>query len=179
MNLNVYIQNFGLCPQDENGIEDIKMAKNANSECENDTIDIEHIGLEENRKETVDNSFPHEQKPMNDAETTSDEDVDNSCDKPVTIAHDDENTDELHSQSIGKVDSVDAIVEQYKNNNDGCSVAPDNDLIVAQKNCNEEENGGKHQFYCQEIPTQAQLAESTPLNSKLKYSGQTDRSKEG
>ena len=135
--------------------------------------------MEENRKEIVENSFPHEQKPMNEAETTSGADADNSCDRPVTIAHDDENTDELHSQSIGKVDSVDAIVEQYKNNNDGCSAAPDNDLIVAQKNCNDEENGGKHQFYCQEIPTQAQLAENTPLNSKLKYSGQTDRSKEG
>ena len=131
-----------------------------------------------NTKEILEDSFSHEETQSNEAGNTSG--ADNTCERPVESVHDDENADELHSQSIGKADSVDAIVEQYKNNNaDGFSVAPDNDLIVAQKNCNDEENGGKHQFYCQEIPTQAQLVESTPLNSKLKYSGQKDRSKEG
>lgn len=166
---------FGLCPQEEDGIEENKMTENSNSECENDFN--EQSGMEEkapNTKEILEDSFSHEETQLNKAESTNG--VDNTCDRPVEIVQDVENADELHSQSIGKVDSVDAIVEQYKNNNDdGFSVAPDNDLIVAQKNCNDEENGGKHQFYCQEIPTQAQLAERTPLNSKLKYRG----SKEG
>ena len=171
---------FGLCPQEEDGIEESKMAENSNSECDNDFN--EQSGLEEkasNTKEILEELLSHEEKQLNEAENKSA--ADNTCDRPVEeIVQDNENTDELHSQSIGKVDSVDAIVDQYKNNNDdGFSVAPDNDLIVAQKNCNDEESGGKHQFYCQEIPTQAQLAESSPLNSKLKYRGEKDRSKEG
>ena len=131
-----------------------------------------------NTKEILEDSSSHEETQSNEAGNTSG--ADKTCERHVEGVHDDEKAGGLHSQSIGKADSVDAIVEQYKNNNaDGFSVAPDNDLIVAQKNCNDEENGGKHQFYCQEIPTQAQLVESTPLNSKLKYSGQKDWSKEG
>ena len=127
--------------------------------------------------ETLGNSLSHEESQKSEPEST--DGVDKKSDSPVTIDHDRETTDELHFRST-RADSVDAIVEHYKNNSSAGDVASDNDLIVAEKNCNDEANGGKHQFYCQEIPTQAQLEESTPLNSKLKYSGgQTGRSKDG
>ena len=151
------------------------MTENANSDDRESKNDfMEHDGSEENNEEALEyleNSLSHEET-QNEAEST-----DKTSDSPVTTDHDNEIPNELHSRSTG-ADSVDAIVEHYKNNKAG-DVASDNDLIVAEKNCNDEANGGKHQFYCQEIPTQAQLAESTPLNSKLKYRGQTDRSKDG
>ena len=166
---------FGLCPQAGDDIENIKMAENANSDDRESKNDfMEHGGSEEHNKETLENSLSHEETKKNEPESI--DGVDKKSDSPVTIDHDNETMGELHFRSTG-ADSVDAIVEHYKNNSAG-DVASDNDLIVAEKNCNDEANGGKHQFYCQEIPTQ--LAESTPLNSKLKYSGgQTGRSKDG
>ena len=158
-------------------IENIKTAENANSDDRESKNDfMEHGGSEEHNEETSENSLSHEESQKNEPEST--DGVDKKSDSPVTVDHDNKNMDELHFRSTG-ADSVDAIVEHYKNNSAG-DVASDNDLIVAEKNCNDEANGAKHQFYCQEIPTQAQLEESTLPNSKLKYSrGQTGRSNDG
>lgn len=179
MNEIFIFKRFGLCPQEENGIEDIKTAKNANSDdIEDETDFMEQVGFKERNNEVLENSIRYEETQENNTENPSD--GDKTSDSSVTIDNEYVNTDALQNPATG-AKSVDAIVEQYKNNNTtgDFSVASDNDLIVAQKNCNDEANGGKHQFYCQEIPTQAQLAESSPLNSKLKYRGHTDQSKEG
>ena len=115
------------------------------------------------KKDNFDDQILEVPKHTFDSDIGNDEEVSNCNNIIEANVANSENTD-------------DAIEGQYQSNNDDNNIT-DNNLMVLAEKCNDgpepagQPNGGKHQFYCQEITAQPRSFPSTPLNSKLKQKG--------